>query len=135
MDEFTQKKFNEGELYDAYNYLGCVYDSDTKKATFRVYAPRAIDVHVVGDFNGWDNTATPMTRNESGIYEVEVENVEEYSNYKYYILTDTKGGIYKADPYAFHSETEGGTNSKVFDLSKIKINDEKYIKRRKRKNV
>jgi len=135
LDEFIQKQFSDGELYDAYNYLGCIYNSDTKKATFRVYAPRAIDVYVVGDFNFWDNTATPMFRTGSGIFVVDVENVEEYSNYKYYIVTDTKGGIYKADPYAFHSETEGGTNSKVFDLSKICIKDEKYIKRRKRKNV
>ena len=116
MDFITQKKFNEGELYDAYKYLGCIYDSDTKIATFRVYAPRAISVSVIGDFNGWDNNANVMQRNESGIYEITVTNVEEYSNYKYFIQTDTKGGIYKADPYAFHSETEGGTNSKVFDL-------------------
>ena len=134
MDLITQKQFNEGELYNAYKYLGCIYDADTKTATFRVYAPKAISVSVVGDFNGWDNSATVMQRNESGIYEVTVNGVAEYSNYKYFILTDTKGGIYKADPYAFHSETEGGTNSKVFDLSKIRIDDDKYIKKRKRKN-
>lgn len=135
MEIITQKKFNEGELYDAYKHLGCIYDSATKKAIFRVYAPKAISVSVVGDFNYWNNTATPMKRNDAGIFEVSVENIEEYSSYKYYIETDTKGGIYKADPYAFHAETNGGTNSKVFDLSLVKINDEKYLKKRKRKNV
>ena len=123
MEIITHKKFNEGELYDAYKHLGCIYDSATKKAVFRVYAPFALSVSVVGDFNYWDNNATPMKRNDTGIYEVSVDNVEEYSSYKYYIETDTKGGIYKADPYAFHAETNGGTNSKVFDLSSIKIND------------
>ena len=89
MELITQKKFNEGELYDAYKHLGCIYDSATKKAIFRVYAPKAISVSVVGDFNYWNNTATPMKRNDAGIFEVSVENIEEYSSYKYYILSST----------------------------------------------
>ena len=76
MDLITQKQFNEGELYDAYKHLGCIYDADTKTAVFRVYAPRAISVNVVGDFNDWNNSATVMERNEAGIYEVTVNGVE-----------------------------------------------------------
>ncbi len=132
MPKFSTQ-FHQGELYDAYRYLGCQYDAVSHSAVFRVYAPRATEAYLVGSFNNWNNEACPMTKRDDGIFETTVEGVEEFDSYKYYLVTD-KGGIYKADPYAFHAETEGGTNSKVFDLRSIVIKDSKYLQERKERN-
>ena len=136
-DYFVQRellnKFHQGELYDAYKHLGCSFNKKTGKAVFRVWAPRAERVFLVGDFNEWCNNAHYMIKDETGIFELEIDGVKEYDSYKYYVITNGKG-VYKADPYALHSETEGRTNSKVFDLSSIKIRDKKYMMERKNKD-
>ena len=126
-------KFHQGELYDAYKYFGCQLDEETNSAVFRVYAPNARSVAVIGEFNGW--YGTDMNRLETGIYELTVENVYRYQCYKYRIVTADGRTIYKSDPYAFHSETKGGTNSKVYPISKINIDDSEYIASINQRNI
>ena len=50
-DSEYQYYFHAGTLQTAYEYLGCHYDRETKRATFRVWAPHATSVSVVGDFS------------------------------------------------------------------------------------
>ncbi len=133
MNEQLEKRFHEGELYDAYKYFGCVFDEDAKTAVARVFAPSAYGVEVVGDFNDWSGTA--MKRTRGGVWEASLKGVRRFDGYKFRITTADGRVLYKSDPYALHSETHEGTNSKVFPLSAIKVNDEAYREKLKKKNI
>ena len=133
MNEQLEKRFHEGELYDAYKYFGCVFDEDAKTAVARVFAPSAYGVEVVGDFNDWSGTA--MKRTRGGVWEALLKGVRRFDGYKFRITTADGRVLYKSDPYALHSETHEGTNSKVFPLSAIKVNDEAYREKLKKKNI
>ena len=133
MNEQIEKRFHDGELYDAYKYFGCVFDEDAKTAVARVFAPSAYGVEVVGDFNDWSGTA--MKRTRGGVWEALLKGVRRFDGYKFRITTADGRVLYKSDPYALHSETHEGTNSKVFPLSAIKVNDEAYSEKLKKKNI
>ena len=135
MNERDQKKFHEGELYDAYRYFGCLFDENSGKAVFRVFAPSALSVTVAGDFNGWDGNKGIMRNIGGGIYEFSAEGVKKFDAYKFLITASDGRLLYKSDPYALHSETHEGTNSKVFPLSEIKVNDSEYRNKLKDKDV
>ena len=135
MNERDEKKFHEGELYDAYRYFGCQYDESRGKAVFRVFAPSASSVSVVGDFNDWDKDKGLMRLTGQGIYELSADCVKKFDAYKFLITTPEGKLIYKSDPYAFHSETHEGTNSKVYPLSDIKVSDEAYREKLKEKDI
>lgn len=135
MNERDQKKFHEGELYDAYRYFGCLFDENSGKAVFRVFAPSALSVSVAGDFNGWDGNSGIMRNIGGGIYEFSAEGVNKFDAYKFLITASDGRLLYKSDPYALHCETHEGTNSKVFPLSEIKVNDSEYRNKLKDKDV
>ena len=135
MNERDEKKFHEGELYDAYRYFGCQYDESRGKAVFRVFAPSASSVSVVGDFNDWDKDKGLMRLTGQGIYELSADCVKKFDAYKFLITTPEGKLIYKSDPYAFHSETHEGTNSKVYPLSDIKVSDAAYREKLKEKDI
>ncbi|MBQ8882587.1 MAG: 1,4-alpha-glucan branching protein GlgB [Clostridia bacterium] len=135
MDLTAQIKFHQGELYDAYKFMGCVFNEKRGKATFTVYAPHARRVSVIGEFNGWDENADIMSLIGEGIYQCQVSGVKRYDSYKYAITTADGRVLYKADPYALHSETRELTNSKVYPLTAIKVSDQKYLEKKKQKNI
>ena len=135
MNERDKKKFHEGELYDAYRYFGCLFDENSGKAVFRVFAPSALSVSVAGDFNGWDGNKGIMRNIGGGIYEFSAEGVKKFDAYKFLITASDGRLLYKSDPYALHCETHEETNSKVFPLSEIKVNDIEYINKLKDKDV
>ncbi len=130
--------FHQGTYYNAYEFFGCHVETKNgkQKTTFRVFAPNAKSVSVVGDFNGWDKTLGKCTKlsNSGGIYEFTTTSAQIYDNYKYLITTKDDRELYKADPYAVHSETNGATASKVYDLSGYKWGDENFLKVKTQKN-
>ncbi len=126
-DRNTQSEFERGDCCEAYLFMGCNLNERTGEAVFRVWAPKAKSVSVVGDFNNWDTKANPLNRaTNAGIWEGKIAEIKRYDNYKYYLETD-KGGLYKSDPYAFHSETHEGTASKAYPLNAYKFTDDKYM--------
>ena len=129
MNELAIYYFHQGSTVKAYELLGAHY---TKNATrFCVWAPNAVSVSVVGEFNNWDVLAHPMVKiTNEGLYEVVIKNVKEFSCYQYAIKTKKGNIIYKSDPYAFHSENRPYKASKVYDLSGYIFNDEKWMKNR-----
>ncbi len=130
--------FNQGTYYHAYNLLGChlVKAQNKTGAFFRVWAPNAKSVSVVGDFNGWNATLNKMKKLEkSGIWEVYVEEVSIYQKYKYQITTKKGEKILKADPYAFYQETNGHDASMVYDISGYTWQDKKYLESVNNKNI
>ena len=120
--------FHQGTNYESFRYFGLHFDGD--QAVFRVWAPHAASVSVVGDFNNWDKNADPMHRlNDNGVWECFVSDVHEFQAYKYSI--DTKDGrtLLKTDPFAVHCETPPGTASKIYDISGYEWHDQKWQQR------
>ena len=110
--------FHQGTNYRSYEFLGCLFDSAAGAAVFRVWAPGAKEVHLVGDFNAWDENACPMRRiSDGGIWEVAVGGILSDQRYKYSVSSGKNKRILKSDPFAYYSETETKTASIVYDLS------------------
>ena len=126
-DEQTKYLFHQGTNYRSYNYLGSHFAKKGKDrgVIFRVWAPNAESVSVVGDFNGWDKTANVMKK-DGGIFELFVKGLKQYDNYKYCVKSQ-KSEVLKADPYAFHAETTPETASKIYDLEGYKWGDGEYM--------
>lgn len=72
---------------------------------FRVWAPNARQVCLMGDFNNWDAGSLPMDRAQDGVWELFVPGRKVFDAYKYAIHTNDGRVLAKADPYAFHAET------------------------------
>ena len=102
---------------------------------FRVWAPHAQAVAVMGDFNGWDDRANPMAALEGGVWELFLPGLQQYDNYKYAVHTRSGKVLAKADPYAFHAETRPGTASKLYDLSGYQWGDGSWLDYRKNNPV
>ena len=106
---------------------------------FRVWAPNVKSVSVVGDFNGWDIHAHPMQQMiDKETYELFIPGVKKFDAYKYCIQTHDNRTLFKADPYAFHTETPDAVvsnASKVYDLSGYQWSDKEYLNKRKRINI
>ncbi|MCI9326104.1 1,4-alpha-glucan branching protein GlgB [bacterium 1xD8-48] len=129
------EKFNAGIHYTIYEKLGAhVMTSGKVQGThFAVWAPNAVRVSVVGDFNHWDGRMHQMSRNaESGVFEIFVPDVKPGECYKYEIKA--KGGLtyLKADPYAFGQQLRPDSASVVRELD-YAWKDRKWMKEREKK--
>ncbi|MBE6530787.1 MAG: 1,4-alpha-glucan branching protein GlgB [Ruminococcaceae bacterium] len=119
--------FHQGTNYRAYEYLGVHRENNVY--VFRVWAPNAESVFLVGDFNDWDYSM-PMTRiSEAGVYEVyDTQNrVESGHRYKFKIINHGREFL-KSDPYAFKCELPPNTASVVPDREVYSINDKGWRK-------
>ncbi len=126
--------FNKGICYDLYDYLGAhpMTVDGVSGVYFAVWAPNAVRVSVVGDFNLWDGRRLPMRRLwNSGIFELFVPGLSEGEIYKYEIKA--KGGLtfLKADPYANAAELRPDTASVITDLSAFEWTDESWLEKRR----
>lgn len=127
--------FHEGTNARAYEFLGAHKTADGK-AVFRVWAPNAKAVSVVGDFNGWSDEANKMELiNNGGIWETEIENINVYDTYKYCIFAKNGKKYMKADPYGFHTETRPDTASKFYDISIFEWDDEEWQAEKKKHSI
>ena len=137
--ELDQYLFGQGTHYDIYKKLGAhLATNEGKKGVyFAVWAPHAAKVHVVGDFNEWEEReAYEMTRvGEIGIYEIFVEGIGVGELYKFLITTSDGRKLYKADPYGNQAEFRPGTASRVTDISHLKWTDARWLKAREKQNV
>ncbi|MDY2819998.1 MAG: 1,4-alpha-glucan branching protein GlgB [Hominisplanchenecus sp.] len=136
--EKETKKFNAGICYDIYEKLGAhpMTVDGVEGVLFAVWAPNAVRVSVVGNFNLWDGRRLPMRRLwDSGIFELFVPGLKAGELYKYEIKA--KGGLtfLKADPYANAAELRPNTASIITDLSGFAWSDEKWLSERKKKDT
>ncbi|MDO4965103.1 MAG: 1,4-alpha-glucan branching protein GlgB [Lachnospiraceae bacterium] len=125
--------FGSGTHYDIYKKLGAhATEKNGKKGFyFAVWAPNAVSVSLVGNFNGWDENANPMKRSKNiGIYDTFVEGLGCDEMYKFVITTPAGDKLYKADPFANKAELRPGTASVTTDITKIKWSDANWIKKR-----
>jgi len=130
--------FGEGNHYRIYEKLGAhLGEQDGKKGTiFSVWAPSAVAVSVIADFNEWKPGATKMSRmEESGIWSCFVPGVGEGTTYKYYIESDNPhASREKSDPYGFGSEVRPRTASMVVDLDTYQWQDKTWMQTRAQNN-
>lgn len=131
MKEFL-KAFSSAGASDAYKYLGSF--SEKGKTVFRVWAPNAAAVSVVGGFNEWDESADPMNKKDGGIWEKKIPALDNYASYKY-AITGTDGvTVLKSDPYARHFETAPANASKFY-FSDYKWRDDEWREKRRKSNI
>ena len=124
--------FHQGSSERAYEYLGLHREADL--AVFRVWAPNADAVSVVGDFNGWDPAAAPMTRvTERGVWEATLptDMVLDGQCYKYFIRNGEKE-LYKADPYGTRMQTPPETATVVWNTEGHIWRDAGWLRHRAR---
>ncbi len=127
------EKFEAGIHYSVYEKLGAhpgVIDG-VSGTYFAVWAPNALRVSVVGDFNGWDGRTHQMRRLwDSGIFEIFIPDVKEGECYKYEIKVKSGLVFLKADPYGFGAQLRPESASVVRDINRFSWKDSKWLKER-----
>jgi 1,4-alpha-glucan branching enzyme len=115
-DVYLFREGTHGRLFDG---LGCQMHSSRNGAQFAVWAPNARAVSVIGDWNGWNPEANPLTprADSSGIWEGRVREVAQGQAYKYRIVSQSGGHVAeKADPFGFYAESPPATASRAWVL-------------------
>ncbi len=119
--------FYIGEEFEAYKYLGAHLNADG--VTFRTFAPNAVKISVIGEFNGW--AETPMNKVYDGnFWECQISGVKTGDMYKYRIYKKDGTFTDHCDTYGFYAELRPNTASRVFDLGKYKFRDSKWLSKR-----
>ena len=128
-----EEKFAMGVHYTVYEKLGAhPLNLDGEDGVyFAVWAPNALRVSTVGDFNHWDGRVHQMRKLPSGIFEIFIPGVKAGDNYKYEIKLKTGLTYLKADPYGNAAQLRPETASVVADLRNFKCEDKEFIKKRK----
>ncbi len=134
--DFPVYLYHQGNNAKAYEFLGAHRIDGTDAVVFRVWAPHAEAVSVIGEFNNWDHDACYMHKISDSLWEGIADNVKVYDTYKYAIRARDGRIIEKADPFGFHMETRPNTGSKFYELDGCyEWTDEKWLKNRAESNV
>ncbi len=128
-NEFALHDFHAGTNYRAYEYFGA--HRYEKTVTFRVWAPHADKVYLVGDFNSWDECDEMKKINAEGVYEYSLspDTFPTGSLYKFKIKSADKI-LYKSDPFAFYTQRPPENASVFCGDSKHVWSDAQYLKKR-----
>ena len=136
--EMDRYLFGQGTHYEIYKLMGAHPTKQKGKdgVYFAVWAPRAQEVAVVGDFNGWNPEKNIMKcDNDMGIYQLFIPGVKSGDLYKFCITSPSGELLYKADPYANYAEKRPGNASRVYDITNFKWNDSVWMKNRQNYDV
>ena len=124
-----------GQCIEAHNYFGAHFEEKDGQSfvTFRLYAPMADDVSVIGEWNNWDVTKHKMKKIDmAGVWEISIPNLVNYQCYKFHFKNAQGEYVDKIDPFAFYSELRPGTCSRLFDIRNFAWHDDKWLKSRTR---
>ena len=119
--------FYIGKSFDAYEFFGA--HKIGNKILFRVYAPNAAKVSLVGEFNDWQEEEMEQ-QYQSGIYSITSENARVGMMYKYCIHTRDGQVVYHCDPYGFAMELRPNSASYIVDLEEYKFSDDEWMNNR-----
>ena len=138
ISEADQYLFSQGTHYDIYKKLGAHPSTEkgVKGIYFGVWAPNAKAVHVIGSFNGWNESEHPMEKlGPVGIWGLFIPGVKTGEMYKFLITTQEEQKLYKADPFANQAEYRPGTASIIADLEGFVWTDRTWMEKRAQKDV
>lgn len=125
--------FNTGNARKAFLLFGCHYIPEEKLHRFVVWAPNAKNVSVVGDFNGWDDSKSPMQKLDT-VWVCFIPGLKRGDLYKFCVTGADGKKVYKSDPFAFWSQSGKDTASRVWDPEHT-WRDAEYLASRSGKNV
>ena len=126
--------FRSGKNRRSYEYMGVHKATRDGKPCMvaRVWAPRAREVSLVGDFCNWDKAKYPLQKIDDQVWEGYTDfEFEPYQMYKFYIKTAQGEDTYKSDPYARHTETRPGTASRWYDLEGYQWHDQQWLEHKR----
>ena len=124
---FNLKDFYDGNSFDDYTYLGA-HKADSGY-TFRVYAPRAVRVTLIGEFNGWLEYDLIRPKN-SNFFEGTFVDVKPNMMYKYRVYSTPDECVEHSDPYGFGMELRPGSASIIRELDEFKFTDDEWMAKR-----
>ena len=139
--DFPLHLFHHGENFKTYDLMGAHPAVLNKKHgyVFRVWAPRAVSVSVIGDFNNWNENSHFMQRMiDNETFELFIPNLKQFDTYKFCIRTRDGRTLHKADPYAFHTETpdvQSSNASKLYNIDGFNWSDKEYWDKQKNINI
>ena len=136
-DDLPVYLYKQGNNYEAQRFFGShlTEQGGEKGVMFRVWAPHATAVSVVGDFNSWKPGSHPRKKSDgASIWELFIPGMKEFDIYKYCVTTRAGDLVFKADPYALHAETRPSNGSKVYDLSGFGWSDSEWMDAQKAKD-
>lgn len=131
----TPEAYHNGTETHAYQFLGCHPQARDGKDgfVFRVWAPNAKQMAVVGDFNFWNPQDLPMQKITGGIWEAWSPNPKEGGAYKYVVTHWDGKAVYKADPVGFRTCKSPDTSSVIF-VDRYKWHDSLWLARNARRS-
>ncbi|TKB76405.1 MAG: 1,4-alpha-glucan branching protein GlgB, partial [Nitrospira sp.] len=136
--DFDLHLFTEGRHYRTYELLGAHLYSrhGITGVRFALWAPNAIRVSVVGNFNGWDGRRHQMrNRGATGLWELFIPDIGPGEIYKYELrVRDQDVPLLKADPYAFAAEVRPKTGSVIYSVSGYQWGDQWWMEERTRRD-
>ena len=135
-NEFPLSLFLSGKNCKSYLFFGAhtISSKGTQYHCFRVWAPHARSVSLVGDFNRWDRSQTPMHAIGGSGWECCIPRLEQFAAYKYSIEGKDGKIRMKADPYGAHYETRPATASKIYESS-YEWKDDAWRKAKRQRNI
>lgn len=122
--------FNTGNASRAWHVFGCQYIPELGMHRFLLWAPNALAVSLVGEFNSWDESILPMEKLPGGVWVCFVPALEEGTEYMYCVTVADGEKRLKADPFALYSRTRGETASLVWNGGNFRWSDDEYISAR-----
>ena len=119
--------FYTGKIFDAYRYLGAHVEE--QGVTFRTFAPGALRITLIGEFNGWQEWE--MNRVHDGnFWECYVQNAHPGMMYKYRIYRQDQSYVDHCDPYGYGMELRPNSASYIRDLSSYAFQDDAWMRNR-----
>jgi len=118
-------KFYKGEAFDAYEYFGAHVEKG--RVVFRVYAPRAEKLCIMGEFTGWQEHE--MQTLAGGVWEYSCPWAYPGQMYKY-VVYGANGRVEHCDPYGYGMEMRPGNCSVIRELHEFKFTDRSWMRKR-----
>ena len=127
------EQFHTTGCADAFRYMGCHFADGG--VVFRVWAPKAESVSVVGDFNFWNEQDLPMQKISDGVWEAFSVYAQPGGAYKYCVTGQNGRKVYKTDPYGTRCKALPDTSSVLEPPDSFVWHDGAYRARRKKQNA
>lgn len=129
------RTFTTGENFHVQHYLGC-HQTESGRV-FRVWAPHAQQVQLIGDMTNWREYPVPMSCNDKGVWEVTLPDTQaSLGTYYKYLVTRASGQVIeKMDPYAIRFGERPDTAAQIYDVSPKDWQDSDWLTARRKRNI